>query len=187
VSEAENAWSAYEQADLLYAREEIEAALDRMAAAIGERLAGTDPLVLAVLTGGMIPAANLVLRLDFPLTLDYLHATRYRGATRGGELHWLARPRHAIRGRTVLVVDDILDEGLTLEAILAYCREAGARAVYSAVLVDKERPRQGLRHADFTGLTVPDRYVFGYGMDYHDYLRNLPGIYALKEEEKEPR
>ncbi len=185
MSEAENAWSAYEQADLLYAREEIEAALDRMAEAIGKRLAGTDPLVLAVLTGGMIPAANLVLRLDFPLTLDYLHATRYRGATRGGELHWLARPRHALRGRTVLVVDDILDEGLTLEAILRYCREAGARAVYSAVLVDKEHPRQGLQQADFTGLTVPNRYVFGYGMDYHDYLRNLPGIYALKEEEKE--
>lgn len=182
MSEAENAWSAYRQADLLYARDEIETALDRMARAITAQLAGTDPLVLAVLTGGMIPASNLVLRLDFPLTLDYLHATRYRGATHGGELHWLAHPRHDIRGRTVLVVDDILDEGLTLEAILAYCRKEGAKAVYSAVLVDKQRPREGLQHADFTGLTVPDRYVFGYGMDYHDYLRNIPGIYAIKEE-----
>ncbi len=183
MGEADSAWSAYLQADRLYSREDIERALDRMAGEIGACLSGRDPLVLAVLTGGMIPAAQLVLRLDFPLTLDYLHATRYRGATRGGELHWLARPRHELAGRTVLVVDDILDEGITLAAILDYCRQVGAEAVYSAVLVDKIRPREVLPRADFTGLTVPDRYVFGYGMDYHDYLRNLPGIYALKEDD----
>ncbi len=184
MSEAERCWSALQGADLLYDREAIEAALDRMAAAITATLGGRDPILLAVLTGGMIPAAQLALRLDFPLTLDYLHATRYRGATRGGELHWLARPRHDLAGRAVLVVDDILDEGLTLRAIVDHCRAQGAASVHTAVLVDKRRPRPeaGLAQADFVGLTVPDRYVFGYGMDYHDYLRNVPAIYAVKED-----
>ena len=111
-----------------------------------------------------------------------MHATRYRGDVRGQELEWIARPRTPLEGRTVLVLDDILDEGVTLAAILEDCRAQGARAVHSAVLVDKRigRPRT-LERADFTGLSVPDRYVFGFGMDYRGYLRNLPAIYAVAE------
>jgi len=140
----------------------------------------TNPALLSKWTGAMIPATWLVQRLDFPLELDYVHATRYQGGTVGAELDWLVRPRAQLRGRCVLVVDDILDEGVTLAAIVEYCRAAGARAVYSCVLVQKrhERPR-ALHEADFTGLTVDDRYVFGCGMDYHGYLRNLPAIYAV--------
>lgn len=177
----EHARTVYAQADILYRAEEVGAALDRMAAGITEALKNANPLVLCVMTGGLIPAGKLLTRLDFPLQIDYLHATRYRGETRGGELHWIARPQASLRDRVVLVVDDILDEGLTLAAILEQCRAEGAKAVYSAVLVDKlhDRKAKGIK-ADFVGLEVVDRYIFGYGMDYKGYLRNAPGIFAVK-------
>lgn len=168
------------EAQQLYAQHEVEAALDRMAADIGRAIGDADPLLLCVMSGGLVAAGELFTRLDFPVQLDYLHATRYQGTRGGSELKWITRPAQALQGRTVLVVDDILDEGLTLAAILAYCREQGARAVYSAVLVEKlhQRKASGLR-ADFVGVQVEDRYVFGYGMDYHGYWRNLRGIYAV--------
>jgi hypoxanthine phosphoribosyltransferase len=167
-------------ADQLYTRREIETALDRMAADIGQALGDADPLLLCVMTGGLVPASELFTRLEFPLQLDYLHATRYQGTRGGSELKWITRPSQSLQGRTVLVVDDILDEGLTLAAILAYCHEQGASAVYSAVLVEKlhKRRASGLA-ADFVGVQVEDRYVFGYGMDYHGYWRNVRGIYAV--------
>ena len=170
-------------AERLYDQAQVEAALDRMAAAIGAVLSDRDPLVLSVMNGALIPAGQLLPRLDFPLTLDYLHATRYQGQTRGGTLHWHARPRTPLRGRSVLVIDDIHDEGLTLAAIVDYCRAEGAEAVFTAVLVEKKHERKppGFR-VDFVGLEVPDRYVFGSGMDYKDYWRNAPGIFAVAQE-----
>lgn len=169
------------EADLLHGEQAVEAALDRMAVAVTAELADKNPLVLAVMVGGIIPAGKLIPRFDFPVQIDYVHATRYRGDTRGRDLHWLARPVQSLRGRAVLVVDDILDEGVTLAEILSYCREAGARTVHSAVLVDKDvGAKPGLKEADFTGLRVENRYVFGYGMDYRGYLRNARGIYAVK-------
>ena len=173
---------ALKTGDLLCTPAEVDGAIDRLAREITWELSGRRPLLLAVMLGGMIPAARLACRLDFPLDLDYAHATRYRGDTRGAELHWYAKPRAPLEGRTVLVVDDILDEGLTLAAVLAHCRELGAQAVYSAVLVHKchDRKSPALERADFTGLEVPDRYVFGCGMDYKGQLRHLRGIYAVK-------
>jgi hypoxanthine phosphoribosyltransferase len=167
-------------ADQLYSQHDIEAALDRMAAAITQAVGDADPLLLCVMTGGLVPASELFTRLEFPVQLDYLHETSYQGTRGGRELKWITRPSQSLQGRTVLVVDDILDEGLTLAAILAYCREQGASAVYSAVLVEKlhERRASGLS-ADFVGVQVEDRYVFGYGMDYHGYWRNVRGIYAV--------
>lgn len=179
---AQQALNAYRDADEICSPQQINTALDTMAAAITQRLRDTDPIVICVMTGGLIPTGHLLTRLDFPLHIDYLHATRYRGETRGGELHWITRPALPLAGRTLLVVDDILDEGLTLAAILDYLRGQGAAAVYSAVLVKKRHDRR-VNHiqADFVGLEVEDRYVFGCGMDYHGYFRNLPGIYALRE------
>ncbi|HCK82681.1 MAG TPA: hypoxanthine-guanine phosphoribosyltransferase [Candidatus Competibacter sp.] len=176
----EQALAALAQADLLYSPEQIESALDRMAAAITAELERRDPLLLVVMNGAFVPAARLLARLRFPLRVGYLHATRYRGGTRGGAIEWLARPRPEVAGQVVLVVDDIFDEGDTLKAILAEIRRREAKAVYSAVLVDKRHDRKvaGLT-VDFVGLEVPDRYVFGCGMDYHDYWRNLPAIYAV--------
>ncbi len=179
--DAETAWRVYRESDCLYDEAEVQAALDRMAEAVHRDLADRDPLLLCVMNGGLYTMAELSRRLAFPLQMDYLQATRYRGRTTGSEVAWLARPQHPLRDRHLLVVDDILDEGHTLAAILQYCRDAGAASVRTAVLVQKRHQRlaAGVR-ANYIGLEVPDRYVFGCGMDYHDYLRNLPGIHAVR-------
>jgi hypoxanthine phosphoribosyltransferase len=174
----EQAWQVLREADCLHTADAVEAALDRMAADIGRRLAGTDPIVVCVLTGGTVMFGKLLPRLQFPLTIDYLHATRYGDRLYGGQLHWIAGPQQDPKGRVVLLIDDILDEGTTLAGIETRYRGDGAREVYKAVLVVKDRPRQHDVHIDFPGLPVPDRYVFGCGMDYKGYLRNVAGIYA---------
>jgi hypoxanthine phosphoribosyltransferase len=169
------------EADLLFDRVEVEAAFDAMAAAIEKWLADTNPLILSVMIGGIIPTGNLLKRLRFPLELDYVHATRYREDTRGGDLRWIRRPTIPLKGRTVLVVDDVLDEGLTLAAIAADCQAQGAAQVLSAVLVEKQLPPVASRHhAQFVGLKAENRYLFGFGMDYKAYLRNAAGIYAVR-------
>ena len=179
---AEQALAVLREAELLCAPDQIEAALDQMAAAITARLEGCDPLVLMVMNGAFITTARLLARLRFPLHVGYLHATRYRSGTRGGEIDWIARPRPAVTGQTVLVVDDIFDEGDTLKAIVDEVRQQGAAAVYSTVLVNKRHDRKapGLT-VDFVGLEIPDRYVFGCGMDYKEYWRQLPAIYAAHD------
>ncbi len=171
------------RARLLVSGEEMERALDRMAVEIRAQLAGKDPLVLCIMTGAAIAVGRLLPRLDFQLRLGYLHATRYRGATSGGEVHWEYRPGAAIQGQHILLVDDILDEGITLDAAARACREDGALSVRSAVLVEKDRPRAGDFTADIVGIKVPNRYVYGYGLDYKGYFRNAPGIYAVADED----
>ncbi len=166
-------------ADLIYTNEEVEAAYDRLASDINNELAERDPLVCCVLLGGIVPTGHLLTRFTFLCEVGYLHATRYRGATSGGDLHWLAKPFGDLEGRTVLVIDDILDEGNTLAAIEGMLRNAGATVVYKAVLTRKRRRRPPVTDAHFVGLEVPDRYVFGCGMDYHGYWRNLPEIHAV--------
>jgi hypoxanthine phosphoribosyltransferase len=170
----------FANADQLYSKEVVDSALDRVATEITARLADHDPLMLCVLTGGIVPVGHLLTRLTFPLQLDYIHATRYENQTHGGELSWIARPSTSLAGRVVLVVDDIFDEGITLATILDYCRNAGAAEVLSVVLVRKDRPRRINLEPDFVGLEIPNRYVFGYGMDYHGYWRNADGIYAVQ-------
>ena len=177
---AREARQVFAEADPLYSPAQVDAALDRMAAQITAQLQDRDPLVVCVLSGAIVVVGQLLPRLQFPLQLDYLHATRYGNTTQGGELTWVARSTIPVAGRVVLVVDDILDEGLTLAAILDYCRETGAREVYSGVLVRKRRLRAVDVKPDFVALDVGNRYVFGYGMDYHGYWRNAPGIFAVK-------
>ncbi len=168
-------------AELIYDKEEVEQALDRIALEITGKLSGEDPIILSVLNGALIPTGYLLTRLNFPLRQDYVHATRYRGEISGANLEWIGQPSTSITGETVLVIDDILDEGVTLSAIVEACEQAGAKAVYSAVMVEKLHDRGIGYKADFVGLTVEDRYVFGYGMDYKDYLRNVPAIMAVPE------
>lgn len=170
------------EADCLYQLAEVEAAIDRVAQQITAQLADLDPLVFCVMNGGLIFTGKLLPRLGFPLQVSYVHATRYQNRTAGGELFWKARPEVTLDGRVVLIVDDILDEGHTLHAIMDYCRAAGAASVYSAVLLDKQHQRKARPDycADFVGLECVDRYVFGCGMDYQGYWRNAPGIYAVR-------
>jgi hypoxanthine phosphoribosyltransferase len=173
-----------ENAECLYSYSEINQALDRMAEEITQQLKDTNPLVLCVMTGALIPTAHLVTRLHFPLEIDYIHVTRYQGSTRGGDLHWLVEPRQNLKDRTIIIIDDIMDGGLTLSAIIDYCQQAGAKAIYSGVMVSKNRTREpGVRfEPDFVGVRVEDKYVFGFGLDYEEYLRNVPGIYAVNGE-----
>jgi hypoxanthine phosphoribosyltransferase len=170
-----------ETADLLYNEQQVEAALDKMAKQINELLADLNPLILCVINGGIVVAGKLITRLTIPLTLDAINATRYQNNTLGGNVEWLLKPKTPIKDRNLLIIDDILDEGLTLLAIKDYCLEQGAASVYSAVLLDKNLGRVKPVSADFIGLEVENRYLFGYGMDYKGYLRNAPGIYACKE------
>lgn len=176
----DQAWQVLAQADRLYTIEQVESTLDRMAAEITRELAGRNPLLVCVMTGGVVPFGKLLPRLQFPLQIDYVHATRYGHQLVGGQLQWLVGPHKAPKGRTVLLIDDILDEGATLAGIEERYRAEGAQAVYKAALVVKERPRTHEVKVEFVGVSVPDRYVFGYGMDYKGYLRNAPGIFAEK-------
>jgi hypoxanthine phosphoribosyltransferase len=171
-------------ADLLWSADQVDAAVDAMAERISDQLAASHPIIMSVLNGGLIPTAWLVTRLQFPIEMGYLHATRYRSGLRGQELDWRVPPSVPVEGRTVLVVDDIFDEGHTLAAVVEDLRARGAGRVLSAVLVDKLHDRKvpGFQ-VDFKALDVEDRYVFGCGMDYKECLRNLPGIYALGREQ----
>lgn len=173
---------AREEADCLADAAAVEAALDRMAEEITAALGGANPLVYAVMNGALILAGRILPRLPFPLEVSYLHATRYGHALHGTLLDWRVRPTQDLRGRAVLVLDDILDEGHTLHAIIEHLKHEHAEKVYSAVLTHKLHDRKaypGMR-ADFTGLDVADRFLFGCGMDYKGYWRNAPGIYAVK-------
>lgn len=176
--------NVFEKADCLHDLHAIEIALDKMSTAITKKLKDANPLILCVMVGALIPAGHLLTRLNFPLEVDYIHATRYRDQTRGGDLHWLVEPRQSLKNRTVLVIDDILDGGITLAAIIDYCQQAGASEVLTAVMVNKVREREpgGEFIPDFVGLETEDRYLFGFGLDYKGYLRNAPGIYAVAKE-----
>lgn len=166
----------------LVSREQLDAALEQMAQAITVKLADTNPLILCVINGGIIVTGHLLPRLDFPLTLDSVRASRYGHNTAGSHLHWLYQPSADMQNRTVLIVDDILDEGITLEAIVEWCRDQGANQVYTAVLLDKNIGREKPIQADFVGLEIENHYLYGFGLDYKTYLRNANGIYACKDE-----
>ena len=169
-------------ADLIHSEETVQTALAQVAAVICERLADKNPLVLCVMTGGVIFCGQLLPKLAFPLDFDYLHATRYGPETQGGKISWRMAPWTSVKGRTVLVVDDILDEGVTLAAVKESLSRLGAAEVLLAVFTDKVNGKQKPIGADFVGLTVPDRFVFGFGMDVDGAWRNLPAIYAMKDD-----
>lgn len=168
-------------ADLLYDEQQIEIALNNIASQINRQLNNKNPLVLCVINGGIITAGHLLPKLNFPLTLDSVHVSRYGHNTYADNLYWLAKPQSSLKDRTILLVDDILDEGITLDEIAHFCKKQGAKEVFSAVLVDKQRNKPKPITADFIALTSPDRYLFGYGMDYQGYLRNAPGIFACQK------
>jgi hypoxanthine phosphoribosyltransferase len=172
-------------ADLLVNEQQIAVAITQIAEKINSLLADRNPLVLCVMNGGLVFTGQLLPQLTIALTLDSINASRYHNQTSGGAIEWVNTPRTSIKGRTVLIVDDILDEGITLAAIYEHCLAHGAASIYSAVLVNKLLGHSKVIFADFIGLNLENRYLFGYGMDYKGYLRNAPGIYACKEHHEE--
>ncbi len=177
----QQARSILQDAELIHSADEVQAAVQRVAHAINAALSDQHPLVLSVMGGAVVFTGQLLPLLDFPLDFDYLHVSRYGNEKRGGELHWKVAPRENVRDKIVLVLDDVLDEGETLHAIRQRVMELGARGFYSAVFADKRNGKDKPIRADFVGLELPDRFVFGYGMDIHGAWRNLPAVYAVKE------
>ena len=181
VANTENPKQLLEQSELIHSAQTVEAAINHLAGQIGESLGNSNPVVMCVMGGAVVFSGQLLPKLDFPLEFDYVQVSRYHNQTAGQNLVWKVEPRENVRGRTVLLLDDILDEGHTLAAIKEKCLNQGAARVVIAVLVEKELGRAKPINADFVGLTVPNRYVFGCGMDVYGWWRNLPAIYALTE------
>lgn len=175
------AWAFLEESDLVASAEEVQAAVRRLASEIEQRLAATYPMVLAVMGGAVVFAGQLLPQLRFPLDFDYIHASRYGAATRGAGVDWKVSPPGLVKGRAVLVLDDILDHGETMSVIRDRLFELGAAEFYCAVLVEKTLGIKKPISADFVGLRIPDRFVFGCGMDAKGFWRNLPEIRAMKE------
>ncbi len=177
---ADEAQRIFDEADLVVSERDAAAAVRRVAGEISAAMRDSHPLVLSVMGGAVIFSGQLLPLLAFPLEFDYLHVTRYGDTTTGGELSWIVAPRASIAGRTVLVVDDILDEGITLAAVKRRVLEQGAKDCRIAVFADKELDREKPVKADFIGVQLPNRYVFGFGMDVKGAWRNLPAVYAVR-------
>jgi len=180
MPELQNAWNFLENSDPVASVEEVEGAIVRIAAEIQAKLSKAYPLVLVVMGGAVVFAGQLLPRLRFPLDFDYVHVTRYGAAIEGSKIEWRVAPPEGVRGRAVLVLDDILDGGHTMLAIREELLALGAASFQCAVLVEKMLPRAKPIGADFVGLKIPDRFVFGCGMDAKGYWRNLPEIRAMK-------
>ena len=168
------------EADLICSEDEVRVAVGRMAQEIAASLGDTFPMVLSVMGGAAVFTGNLLPLLDFPLEFAAIEVTRYRNTTEGRNIDWRLPPRDDVKSRTVLVIDDILDQGVTLAAVRERLQAIGALRVYTAVFCEKDLGIEKPIRADFVGVTVPDRYVFGFGMDAYGLWRNLPAVYALK-------
>jgi hypoxanthine phosphoribosyltransferase len=179
--DTQKAWQVLREADVVCGEQQAAAAVERLAAEITARLQTAMPLVLCVMGGGVVFTGQLLPRLRFPLELDYIHVTRYAGETRGGDVQWKVEPRTSVRGRSVLVLDDVLDEGRTLAAVRERLLRDGAREALIAVFCEKDLSRPKPVRADFVGVVLPNRYLFGFGMDVNDAWRNLPAVYAVKD------
>ena len=181
MPDLQQAWAFLDESDLIAGAEEVQAAIRRVASEIEQRLAGAYPLVLAVMGGAVVFAGQVLPLLRFPLDFDYIHASRYGAATRGAGVDWKVSPPGLAKGRAVLVLDDILDHGETMSVIRQRLLELGATQFYCAVLVEKTLQKTKPITPDFVGLRIPDRFVFGCGMDAKGYWRNLPEIRAMKD------
>ncbi len=181
MDQTARAWQILEAAELIHSAAAVDAAIERVAAEIAAKLKDQYPLVLSVMGGAVVFTGRILPLLDFPLDFDYIHASRYAADVSGGPVDWKVEPKGNVSGRVVLVLDDILDIGDTMLAIRQRILGLGAEAFYSAVLTDKKKDQAKPIYADFVGLSLPDRYVFGCGMDAHGIWRNLPAIYALNE------
>lgn len=169
-----------DNAEVLHTAEAVNAAIEVLAKQITLSFSNTTPLVMCVMGGAVVFSGQLLPKLHFPLEFDYVQASRYRNHIEGQQIVWKVEPRENVAGRTVLLLDDILDEGHTLVAIKEKCIAQGAKNVVIVVLVEKLLDHAKPISADFVGLTVPNQYVFGCGMDVYGWWRNLPAIYALK-------
>lgn len=173
---------ALRNSECLISTLEVSAAYQRLAASINLHYAGLNPIVMVVMNGGLIPAGQLLTQFTFYHRMHYVHASRYRNLQGTNELEWKYKPDVSLAGEHVLLIDDIFDEGITLKAVVDELKKENPASLNSCVLLNKVHDRKVKDfNVDFVGLDVADRYVYGCGMDYHGYLRHMPGIYAIKE------
>jgi len=175
-------------AEEIVSADQVQAAVRHVADVLNQRFdkdeAGEFPLVLGVMGGAVVFTGHLLPQLTFPLEFDYIHVTRYGDLDRGGEVVWKVIPRQDVKGRTIIIVDDILDEGETLAHVKQRLLDMGAAEVILAVFADKELGKVKPVYADIVGLTVPNQFVGGFGMDAHGYWRNLPGLWVIRDADK---
>jgi hypoxanthine phosphoribosyltransferase len=175
-------------AEEIVSADKVQAAVRNVADVLNQRFdndeTGEFPLVLGVMGGAVVFTGNLLPQLTFPLEFDYIHVTRYGDLDRGGEVVWKVIPRQDVTGRTIIIVDDILDEGETLAHVKQRLLDMGAAEVILAVFADKELGKVKPVQADIVGLTVPNQFVVGFGMDAHGYWRNLPGLWVIRDADK---
>lgn len=174
-----------EHAEQISSPEQVQAAVKHVADTLNKRFDNTEsfPLVLGVMGGAVVFTGTLLPQLAFPLEFDYIHVTRYGDEDQGGQVVWKVIPRQNVAGKTIIVVDDILDEGETLAHVKQRLLDMGAAEVIIAVFADKDIKRAKPVTADIVGLTLPDRFVVGFGMDVYGYWRNLPGLWAISPED----
>lgn len=184
ASHAQQARALMANAELIYDGVDVQAAVDKIAKQLNHRFDQDDsppfPLVLGVMGGAVVFSGQILTRLDFPLEFDYIHVTRYGSKDHGGKIDWKVEPRADVRGRTVIVLDDILDEGETLAHVKERLLAMGAEEVLLVVFADKDIGKTKPAKPDYVGLVLPNKFVVGYGMDAYGYWRNLPGIWAIK-------
>ena len=179
----EDAVEIREKADLLISEKDINTAIDLVAENIQAAIGSEVPIFLCVMKGGLMFTAELMKRIQSFLELDYVHVDSYRNKTQGAGIHWHKEPDIDIKGRLVLLIDDIFDEGYTLQELIAYCEVKGASKVLSAVLLKKTLAKKNTDiEPDFVGLKIADRYVFGWGMDCKGCWRNLSNVYAVRKD-----
>ncbi len=171
-----------ENSDLIFSASQIKTAVEKMGLELETKIKNKNAILICVMNGGIIITSDLLRCMDCDVRLDYLQVARYLEKTVGGSLHWLKEPQLSLEGQTVVLVDDIYDEGYTMDELVSYCKKHGAKEVITAVLLLKRKstPQVDIK-PDIYGLEVTDRYVYGYGMDYKGYLRNVPAVYAISE------
>lgn len=178
----QDALEVRKNAELLIPEKEINKAIDRLAASINSSIHGEVPIFICIMKGGLILTSELMKRISKPIELDYIHVDRYRKKTHGSNIHWHKEPDVNLKNRHVYLLDDIFDEGITLQELIAYCQNKGASKVVTVVLLRKLLLQKHTNVVpDFIGIDIEDRYVFGCGMDYKGYWRNLHEVYAVKE------
>ncbi len=178
----EKALAIHQGAELLFDQSSVEVAIADLASTVANQCKDDFPLVLCVMNGGLYLTGQLLRHWEFPLTVDYVHATRYRLATLGKDVLWKAYPQNEIKDRNIIIIDDIFDQGYTLEEIKAYCVKQGAKSITSVFLIRKVHERKKAdSQPDYVGLECGDCYVYGAGMDLNSHFRNLSSIYFVEE------
>ena len=187
----QRAQALIKNAEEIFDADTVKSAVTRVADTLNKRFGNPEdeafPLVLGVMGGAVVFTGQLLTQLEFPLEFDYIHVTRYGDDDQGGQVVWKVIPRSNVAGRTIVVVDDILDEGETLAHVKQRLLDMGAAEVIIAVFADKDIKRAKPVQADIIGLTIPNKFVVGFGMDAYGYWRNLPGLWAIREEDLKPR